>query len=125
MIEYYIDGSTKDQMIGVGIVKVNEYGFIEKYHFNVEHINPSSNIAEGYSLEKTFEMIKQNDLHKNELIDIYTDCQKLHQILLYNGKIEFSNSQYFAKQEANQYFQHIRNLYIDLISQFSNYPLYH
>ena len=36
MIEYYIDGSTKDHMIGVGIVKVNEFGFIEKHHFNVE-----------------------------------------------------------------------------------------
>lgn len=46
MIEYYIDGSTKENMIGVGIVKVNEFGFIEKRHFNVEHIKPSSNIAE-------------------------------------------------------------------------------
>ena len=61
MIEYYIDGSTKDHMIGVGIVKVNEFGFIEKHHFNVEHINPSSNLAEGYALEKTFELIKESE----------------------------------------------------------------
>ncbi|NMD72303.1 hypothetical protein HHO41_18705 [Bacillus sp. DNRA2] len=125
MIEYYIDGSMKGQRIGVGIVKVNEYGFIEKYHYDVEHINPTSNIAEAYSLEKALEMIKQFDLHKNEMIDIYTDCQKLYQLFLFHEKTEFTNSQYFVKQEANRYFQHIRELYIELTSEFSQYPVYH
>lgn len=125
MIEYYIDGSTKDLMIGAGIVKVNEFGFIEKYHYKVEHVNPTSNLAEGYALERTLHMIKENDIHKNELIDIYTDCQKLHQLFLTNEKIEYNRSNYFEKQEVNHYFQHIRKLYIDLISTFSNYPLFH
>ncbi|WP_147535468.1 hypothetical protein [Bacillus marasmi] len=125
MIEYYIDGSTKDQMIGVGIVKVNEFGFIEKYHFKVEHVNPTSNLAEGYALERTLHMIKENDLHKHEMIDIYTDCQKLHRLFLSNENMEYNRNNYFEKQEANHYYQHIRRLYIELISYFSNYPLFH
>jgi ribonuclease HI len=104
LIEYYIDGSTKENMIGAGIVKVNEFGFLEKYHYNVEHINPSSTIAEGYSLEKSFEMIKNDDLHKYEIIDIYTDCQKLYQSFQYNVNIEFNRSSFFTKQESNKYF---------------------
>jgi hypothetical protein len=125
MIEYYIDGSTKENMIGVGIVRVNEFGFIEKHHFKVEHINSNSTIAEGYSLEKTFEMIEKNDINKNETIDIYTDCQKLYHSLLFNGNTEFNRSNFFAKQESNHYLLYIRNLYIDLISRHSNYPIYH
>jgi hypothetical protein len=125
MIEYYIDDSTKDNMIGAGIVKVNEFGFLEKYHFNVEHVNPSSTIAEGYSLEKTFEMIKGNDINKKELINIYTDCQKLHHSFLYNVDVEFNRSNFFAKQESNIYFLHIRNLYLELISRYSQNPLFH
>jgi hypothetical protein len=112
-------------MIGVGIVKVTEFGFIEKHHFNVEHINPSSTIGEGYSLEKTFEMIKKNDINKNEIIDIFTDCQKLYHSFLYNQSIEFNSSNFFAKKETDHYFQHLRNLYYQLISRSSNYPLYH
>lgn len=65
MIEYYIDGSMKDNIVGAGFVKINEFGFIEKHHFNLGHINPSSNIAECYCLEKTFEMLKEKDIHKN------------------------------------------------------------
>lgn len=112
-------------MIGAGIVKVNEFGFIEKHHFNVEHNNPSSSIAEGYALEKTLEIIRGNDLHKNEIIDIYTDNQKLHSTLLYNENTEFTRSNFFAKQESNNYFLHIRNLYLELISRHSDYPIYH
>lgn len=125
MIEYFIDGSTKDNVIGAGIVKVNEFGFIEKHHFSVEHINPSSNIAEGYSLEKTLQMIKENDLNKNEIINIYTDNQKLFNLLLFNGEVEFNSRAFFTKQESNEYFQYIRNLYIEIISKFSKYPIYY
>lgn len=81
MIEYYIDGSAKDNRIGVGIVKVNEFGFIEKHHFNVEHINASSNLAEGFSLKKALELIKVTDFNKNELKNIYTDSKKLYMCL--------------------------------------------
>lgn len=125
MIEYYIDGSTKENMIGVGIVKVNEFGFVEKHHFNIEHINPSSMIAEGYSLEKTFELIQENDLRRNQLIDIYTDCQSLHQSLLFNEKINYTSNLFFTKQETNHYFQHLRILYIELLSNSSPCPMYH
>lgn len=125
MIEYYIDGSTKDTMIGVGVVKVNQFGFIEKHHFNAEHINPTSTIAEGYSLEKALQMIKETDIHKNELIDIYTDCKSLHHSLMYNENMEFNSGNFFVKQETNDYFKHIRNLYIELISKLSNHPIYH
>jgi hypothetical protein len=125
LIQYYIDGSTKNNTIGVGIVKVNEYGFIEKHHYNVEHINPTSSIAEGYSLEKTFDLIKENDLNKNELIDIYTDCQQLQQSLLYNQNIEFHASNFYSKQESNSYFQHIRSIYIDLVARYAKSPLYY
>lgn len=124
MIEYYIDGSTKEQMIGVGIVKVNEFGFIEKHHYNVEHINPSSNLAEGYSLEKTFELIERNDLNKNEIIDIYTDNRNLYNALTYNANVEFNRSNFFIKMESNHYFLHIRNIYVDLISRYSKSPIY-
>lgn len=58
VIEYYIDGSAKESTIGAGIVKINEYGFIEKHHFTIEHVNPTSQIAEGYALQKAFEMIR-------------------------------------------------------------------
>lgn len=125
MIEYYIDGSTKENMIGVGIVKVNEFGFIEKHHFKVEHLNPNSHFAEGYALEKTLEMIKENDLNKNEMINLYTDCQSLYHAFLYNGNIEFNRSPFFVKQEPNSYFQHLRNLYMALVSTTYNYPVYH
>jgi hypothetical protein len=125
MIAYYIDGSTKDHVIGAGIVKVNEFGFIEKYHFKTEHINPTSQVAEGYSLEKTFEMIKNHDLSKNELIDIYTDCQQLFQSFLFNEKTEFNHSHFFTNQELNPYFRHLRSLYIQLVSKYSNSPLYY
>lgn len=125
MIEYYIDGSMKDQMIGAGIVKVNEFGFIEKHHFNVEHINPTSTMAEGYSLEKTLEMIKECDIHKNEMINIYTDSQKLFQLMSYNPNTEFTRGNFFVKQETNNYFLHIRNLYIELISQYSKSAIYY
>jgi ribonuclease HI len=125
LIEYYIDGSTKDNVIGVGIVKVNGFGFIEKHHFNVEHIKPSSNIAEGYSLEKALELINQNDINKTELINIYTDNQKLYNSLLHNTNLEFNNSDFFVKEEAMDYFQHIRSLYLELISKFSNKPIFY
>jgi hypothetical protein len=125
MIEYYMDGSTKDCTIGVGIVKVNEFGFIEKHHFKVEHLNPNSHFAEGYALEKALEMIKENDLNKNEMINVYTDCQSLYHSFLYNGNIEFNRGPFFVKQEPNSYFQHLRNLYISLVSRNSNYPVYH
>jgi hypothetical protein len=125
MIEYFMDGSTKEHMIGVGIVKVNEFGFIEKHHFKVEHLNPNSNFAEGYALEKALEMIKLNDLNKNEMINLYTDCQSLYHSFLYNGNIEFNRSPFFVKQESNSYFQHLRNLYMALVSRTSNYPVYH
>jgi hypothetical protein len=124
MIQYYIDGSAKEPMIGAGIVKVNEFGFIEKYHFNIEHINPSSNLAEGYSLEKTMEMIRETDLTKNEIIDIYTDCQRLSNIFLYNQNTEFHKSNFFIKQETDKYFQHLRSLYIELVSKYANLPLF-
>jgi hypothetical protein len=124
MIEYYIDGSTKDHMIGVGIVKVTEFGFIEKHHFNIEHINPSSNIAEGYSLEKTFELIKETDINKHELIDIYTDSRNPHNSLTINTDVEFTRNNFFSKQESNSYFIFIRNLYLDIISKHSKSPLY-
>lgn len=125
MIQYYIDGSTKENMIGVGIVRVNEFGFIEKHHFNIEHINPSSQLAEGYSLEKTFEMIKEKDFFKNELIDIYTDCQQLYHSLMHQNHIEFNRSNFFAKQETNPYFQFLRNEYRELNSKYSSYPVFH
>jgi ribonuclease HI len=125
MIEYYMDGSTKEHMIGVGIVKVNEFGFIEKHHFKVEHLNPNSHFAEGYALEKALEMIKLNDLNKNEMINLYTDSQSLYHSFLYNGNIEFNRSPFFVKQESNSYFQHLRNLYISLVWRNSNYPVYH
>jgi ribonuclease HI len=125
LIEYYIDGSTKNQTIGVGLVKVNEYGFIEKHHFTAEHVNPTSNIAEAFSLEKAFELIKNYDINKNELIDIYTDSQTLYHSLNYNLQTEFNKSDFFTKQELNKYFQHIRSLYIELISKSSSTPIYH
>ncbi|MET3699895.1 hypothetical protein SAMN05877753_11415 [Bacillus oleivorans] len=125
MIEYYIDGSTKDKMVGAGVVKVNEFGFIEKHHFKAEHINPTSNLAEGYALEKTFEMIKKDDIGKNEIIDIYTDCKSLYTSLLHNENKKFNNSNFFIKEETNYYFQHIRNLFIELNSRHSDYPVYH
>jgi hypothetical protein len=120
-----MDGSTKEHMIGVGIVKVNEFGFIEKHHFKIEHLNPNSHFAEGYAFEKALEMIKENDLNKNEMINVYTDCQSLYHSFLYNGNIEFHRSPFFVKQEPNSYFQHLRNLYISLVSRTSNYPVYH
>lgn len=125
MIEYYIDGSTKNHSIGVGIVKVNEYGFIEKYHFTAKHVNPTSNIAEAFSLEKAFELITKTDISKNELIDIYTDSQTLFLSLNCNTQTDFNNSDFFIKKEGNKYFQHIRKLYIELISKSSNSPIYH
>lgn len=42
-------------------------------------------------------MIKQFDLHINEILDIYTDCQKLYQLFLYQEKTEFTSSQYFGE----------------------------
>ncbi len=125
MISYYIDGSTKDNLIGAGIVKVNEFGFIQKYHFNAEHINPTSQIAEGFSLEKTFELIQKHDLSKKELINIYTDCQPLLYSFLYNETAEFTHRHFFTNQASNPYFRHLRNLYIELISKISNYPLHY
>lgn len=125
MIEYYIDGSTKDNTIGAGIVKVNEFGFVEKYHFNIEHINPSSLLAEGYAFEKTLEMVKENDLNKKEKIDIYTDNQKLYSSFLYQENIDFNSSDYFTKQESNNYYQHLRKLYLELNASFSNAPIYY
>lgn len=125
MIEYYIDGSTKENMIGVGIVKVNEFGFIEKHHYNVEHISATSTIGEGYSLEKTLELIKKCDVHKNELIDIYTDCKKLVSLLRFNENISFNRNDFFVNQESNSYFQHIRNQFLELISRNSNSAIYH
>lgn len=124
MIEYYIDGSTKNNIIGAGIVKINEFGFIEKHHFNVEHINPTATIAEGFSLESTFKMIKEIDLQKNELIDIYSDCQRIYHSFMYNSTSEFNRSSFFIKQESDRYLNHLRSLYIDLISRHSDYPLF-
>jgi ribonuclease HI len=125
MIEYYIDGSKKDNVVGAGIVKVDQFGFIEKHHYYAEHTNASSTVAEGYSLEKTFELIKKMDTNPNELINIYTDCQKLQQTFLFNEKIEFTRNNFFAKQESHKYFQHLRNIYLELISRSSDYPIYH
>lgn len=125
MIEYYIDGSTKEHTIGVGIVRVNEFGFIEKHHFKNEHINPTSNIAEGFALEKTFDLLKENDIHKHEIINIYTDSLKIFQTLMYNENTEFTRGNFFVKQESNSYLQHLRSLYIALISRNAQYPLYY
>ncbi|WP_064093326.1 ribonuclease H family protein [Rossellomorea aquimaris] len=125
MIEYFIDGSTKNNMIGAGVVKVNEFGFIEKYHFNVEHQKPSSHIAEGYSLEKALEMILEKDVDSNELINIYTDNQNLHRALVYNENTDFNSSDFFAKQVTNNYYHHLRKLYLKLISRYTNSPIYH
>jgi ribonuclease HI len=124
MVEYYIDGSTKNNVIGVGIVKIDEFGFIEKHHFTVEHINPTSNIAEGFSLERALRIIQETDLEKKEIIDIYTDCQRIYHSFLYNQNSEFNRSSFFIKQESDHYFNHLRNLYIDLISRYSYYPLF-
>jgi hypothetical protein len=125
MIEYYIDGSAKDHIIGAGIVKVNEFGFIVKHHFSIEHISPSSMIAEGYSLEKVLDMIQRTDIHKNELINIYTDCQNLYHSFMYNENGKFNRANFFAKQEGNVYVQHLRDIYLELISRSSSHPMYH
>lgn len=58
MIEYYIDGSAKDRTIGAGIVRINEFGFMDKRHIAAEHTNPTPQIAEGFAFEKALEMIK-------------------------------------------------------------------
>ncbi|MBM6618511.1 hypothetical protein [Bacillus suaedaesalsae] len=125
MIEYFIDGSAKENIIGVGIVKVNEFGFVEKFHYSIENIKPTSNIAEGFALQKAFELIQKNDSEKNELINIYTDNQNLHNSFFYHVNVEFNRSSFFAKQETNNYYHYLRNLYIGLISRNTNLPMYH
>lgn len=125
VIEYYIDGSAKEKTIGAGIVKINEYGFIEKRHFTIEHTNPSSQIAEGYSFEKALEMIAETDLHKNELINLYTDCRQLHNSLAFNPHIELHRSEFFIKQEPSTYFQYLKDIYRDLILRNSKSCIYH
>lgn len=125
VIEYYIDGSAKENTIGAGIVKINEYGFIEKHHFTIEHTNPASQIAEGYALEKSLEMIRENDIHKNELVNIYTDCKQLITCLAFNQHIEFHRSEFFSRQEMNGYFQYLRDVYKELIVKKSKSCIYH
>lgn len=125
VIEYYIDGSAKGNTIGAGIVKINEYGFIEKRHFTTEHINPTSQIAEGYALERALEMIRENDIHKNEMIDLYTDCRELITCMTFNQHIEFHRSEFFSKQETNDYFQYLRDVYKELIIRKSKSCIYH
>lgn len=125
MIEYYIDGSAKDKTIGAGIVKINEFGFIEKRHFTAEHTNPSPQIAEGFAFEKAMEMISENDIHKNDVVNIYSDCRYLISSLQFNRHIEFHRSEFFIKQEANGYFLYLRDLYKDLIARNSKSCIYH
>lgn len=125
VIEYYIDGSAKQNTIGAGIVKINEYGFLDKRHFTIEHTNPSSQIAEGYSFEKALEMIAENDLNKNELIDLYTDCRELHNAMAFNAHIEIHGSGFFVLNEPSGYFQYLRDIYTALILRHSKSCIYH
>ena len=125
VIEYYIDGSTKENTVGAGIVKINEFGFIEKRHFTIEHTDPSSQTAEGYAFEKALELIAATDLHKNEMIDLYTDCRQLQNSLSFNQHVEFHRSDFFTKQEPNGYFLHLRGIYRELIIRNSKSCIYH
>lgn len=125
VIEYYIDGSAKENTVGAGIVKINEFGFIEKRHFTIEHMDPTSQIAEGYAFEKAMEMTRENDIHKNELINIYTDCRQLINCMAFNQQIEFHRSEFFSKQETNDYFQYLRDIYKELIVRKSKSCIYH
>jgi hypothetical protein len=43
----------------------------------------------------------------------------------FNQNTKFNRSNFFTKQESNNYFQHIRDLYIELISRFSDSPIYY
>lgn len=90
----------------------------------MEHTNPSSNIAEFYALEKALQVIKEDDLITHELIDIYTDSQKVFSTFTYHEHIEFTRNNFFEKQESNSYFQYVRNLFLQLVSKNSNAPMY-
>ncbi|WP_282019927.1 hypothetical protein [Planomicrobium okeanokoites] len=125
MIEYYLDGSAKGNMVGAGVVKINEYGFIEKSHFTSEHVNPSSQTAEGFALEKALGLIMETDIHKNELINIYTDCRQLINLMDFNQTLEFHHHEFFNRQEANNYFQYLREIYKELILRNSKSSIYH
>lgn len=125
MIEYYIDGSAKDRTIGAGIVRINEFGFMDKRHIAAEHTNPTPQIAEGFAFEKALEMIKENDIHKNELINVYSDCRHLISSLQFNQHFDFHQSEFFIKQETNDYFLYLRELYKELIARKSKSSIYH
>lgn len=125
VIEYFIDGSAKGNMVGAGIVKINEFGFIEKRHFTIEHVNPSSQIAEGYAFEMALDMISKTDIHKNELINIYSDCRQLITCVSFNSQTAFHRTDFFIRQETNGYFEHLRNSYKELIMKKSKSCIYH
>ena len=75
---YFCDGSQRGMGIGVGIVKVDDLGFLEVFHEEKIHPHASPLLAECFAIYQALALAEK---HQEERVEISTDSLELVQFL--------------------------------------------